>query len=107
MDGENRSRAPPGIDTQTPAEMTHPFINPQQSEPLVLLRIEAYAVILHRNEQSIVVPIDNHAHFGRVRMFYAIVERFLDDAVYAGPMFIRKLVVELVYHHPDLQPGSA
>ena len=74
------------------AQACRPFLDSEESQALGLAGVEAYSVILDREEETILPLKQLYPDSGGLGMFGAVVQCFLDHAINASLVVVWKII---------------
>src|SRR5271170_345000 len=90
--GQNGAVPGRGMNLEFPSQASHPLLDSEKPQALGLLDVEAPAVVLNGERQSVAFLLYANAHGGGVGMAGAIMQRLLNYAVDAGFVFIGQTI---------------
>src|SRR5580704_6477232 len=81
LGGQNGAAPGRGMNLEFPSQASHALLNSEQSEALGLLDVEAPAVVLNGERQSVAFLLYPNAHGGGVGMAGTIMQCLLHNAI--------------------------
>src|SRR5271157_1397042 len=107
MNQEHRALSGFRFNRKQSAQAPNSLFYTQYSHALLPAWLESNSVVLHRHGEPRLIPVNVYTNMSCLRVRGAVVERLLDNAVYAGPMRVGQILSDLIGGHLYFETRAA